>query len=52
MSVRRCVNSGEMYVCVILDMCIYVIEMIVFTDSDNTRHWCVDHLVRQWLTVL
>jgi hypothetical protein len=52
MSICRCVNSGEVHVCVIIDMCIDVIKMIVFTVSDNTRHWCVDRWARQRITVL
>jgi hypothetical protein len=36
----------------IVDGCIDVIKMIVLTDSDNTRHWCVDRWDRQWLTFL
>jgi hypothetical protein len=52
MSIRRCVKSGEVHGCAIIDMCIDVIKMIVFTVSDNTRHWCVDRWVRQWITVL
>jgi hypothetical protein len=48
----RCVNSGDVHVCMNVDMCIDVIKMIVFTDSDNARHWRVDRWARQWLTVL
>jgi hypothetical protein len=27
------------------DECIDCYQMIVFTDIDNTTHWCVDHWV-------
>jgi hypothetical protein len=48
MSARICVNSGDVHG----DMCIHVIKMIVFTDSESTRHWVVDRWARQLLNVL
>jgi hypothetical protein len=52
MRIHRCVHSGVVHVCVIIDVCIDVIKMIVCLQSAITQDISVLMNIRQWITVL